>query len=162
MTKADATINLSALSDLSYTSTPISLAATSEDGRPITYFVTGVATAVSNEVALTSAGSITVVAYVEGTSNYNGAYVTVNFTVSKAAANLTMGDVLADYDGSGKTATAVAKDSSGNTLDVTVGIVYTDSSDNVVTIGIPCLTNSEAMASAVSIAPSSSSTFSDE
>ena len=132
VTKADTTISLDALADLSYTSSPITLDATSEDGRTITYFVTGAATAVNNAVTLTSAGDITVVAYVEATSNYNGAYVTDTFTVSKAAANVAMSDVLIDYDGTAKSTTASATDSSGNTLDVTIGIVYTDSSSAVV------------------------------
>ena len=43
-----------------------------------------------------------------------------------------MSDVLVDYDGAAKSATASATDSSGNTLDVTIGIVYTDSSSAVV------------------------------
>ena len=54
------------------------------------------------------------------------------FTVSKASANVAMSDVLADYDGAAKSTTASATDSSGNTLDVTIGIVYTDSSSAVV------------------------------
>ncbi|MBN06834.1 MAG: hypothetical protein CMM45_03260, partial [Rhodospirillaceae bacterium] len=132
VTKADTTVSLDALADLSYTSSAITLDATSEDGRTITYFVTGAATAVDNKVTLTSAGDITVVAYVEGTNNYNGAYVTRTFTVSKAAANVAMSDVLIDYDGAAKSTTATATDSSGNTLDVTIGIVYTDSSSAVV------------------------------
>ena len=127
--KADTTVSLDALADLSYTATPISLAAASEDGRTITYFVTGAATAVGNEVTLTSAGDITVVAFVQGTDNYNGAYETDTFTVSKAAANVAMSDVLVDYDGTAKSTTASATDSSGNALDVTIGIVYTDSSN---------------------------------
>ena len=55
-----------------------------------------------------------------------------HFTVSKAAANIAMSDVLVDYDGAAKSTTATATDSSGNTLDVTIGIVYTDSSSAVV------------------------------
>ena len=132
VTKADTTVSLDALADLTYTSSAITLDAASEDGRTITYFVTGAATAVNNKVTLTSAGEITVVAYVEGTSNYNGAYVTRTFTVSKAAANIAMSDVLVDYDGAAKSTTATATDSSGNTLDVAIGIVYTDSSSAVV------------------------------
>jgi len=124
VTKADTTISLDALADLSYTSSPITLDAASDDGRTITYFVTGAATAVNNTVTLTSAGDITVVAYVAATDNYNGAYVTDTFAVSKAAANVAMSDVLVDYDGTAKSATASATDSSGNALDVTIAITY--------------------------------------
>ncbi len=127
--KADTTISLDALADLSYTSAPITLDATSEDGRTITYFVTGAATAVDNEVSLTSAGDITVVAFVAGTDNFNGAYETETFAVSKASANVSMSDVIADYDGTAKSATATATDSSGNDIDVTINITYDESGD---------------------------------
>lgn len=130
--KADTTVSLDALADLSYSSDTITLAATAAGNRAITYFVTGAATASGNEVTLTSAGEITVVAYVEGTSNYNSAYVTDTFTVSKAGVNVSMSDVLADYDGSAKSTTASAVDDGGNTLDVTINITYADANGDAV------------------------------
>ena len=106
--------------------------ATAEGNRPVTYFVTGAATAVNNEVTLTRSGDITVVAFVEGTANYEEANDTETFTVSKAAANVSMSDVLVDYDGAAKSTVATAKDASGNDLDVTINIVYKDASSAVV------------------------------
>ena len=104
------------------------MAATAAGNRPVTYFVTGATTAVNNEVTLTGAGDITVVAFVEGTVNYEEANDTETFKVELAAANVSMSDVLVDYDATAKTTVATAKDASGNDLDVTINIAYKDAS----------------------------------
>ena len=128
VTKASTTVDLSALAGRSYTPTPITLAATAAGNRPVTYFVTGAATAVNNEVTLTGAGAITVVAFVEGTANYEEANDTETFVVDLAAANVSMSDVFIDYDNTVKSTVASAKDASGNNLDVTINITYKDAS----------------------------------
>ena len=102
ITPAETSLTLGDLPDVVYSTTPITLQATSTGDRPVLYFVTGSASASGNVVTLKSAGTVRVTAYVSKTADYESAYQTKTFSVSKAQVDVAMPDVSAVYTGLGQ------------------------------------------------------------
>ena len=113
------------LPDVVYSTDPITAVATSDAGRPITYFVTGAASAVGNVITLSNAGTVKVTAYVAETDDYGYAYDAKTFTVSKAPTTVTLGGTSVVYTGLGQAVTTSVTDSGGAAISVGVDVVYT-------------------------------------
>ncbi|SVB92201.1 uncharacterized protein METZ01_LOCUS245055, partial [marine metagenome] len=126
ITKATTTLTLADLPDVVYNTDSITAVATVDTGRPVTYFVTGAASASGNVITLHNAGIVTVEAYVAETDDYGFAYDAKTFTVTKAPTTVTLAGTSVVYTGLGQAVTASVADSGGAAITVGVDIVYTD------------------------------------
>jgi hypothetical protein len=83
--KANQTISFTSIPDTAFSTNKITLNATSSSGLPITFAVSSGPAGVSgNQLTLTGAGLVSVIATASGGSNYNPATATNSFTVTKA------------------------------------------------------------------------------
>ncbi|HEY0863312.1 MAG TPA: MBG domain-containing protein [Lacunisphaera sp.] len=101
-------ITFAAPADRAYTTVPFGLVATSDSGLPVTFsIVSGPATLSGSDLTITGVGTVTVRATQGGNATYAAATnVERSFTVTKAAATVTLGSLTATYDGTAKSATA--------------------------------------------------------
>ena len=104
--KADQTITFGAISTKTYEDPDVTVSATSSSGLPVTFTAAGDAMIVNgNTVHITGAGSATITASQSGDGNYNAApSVSQTFTINKATAGITLGNLSQTYDGSAKAA----------------------------------------------------------
>ncbi len=105
-------------------SAPFALAAVASSGLPVTYsVVSGPATLSGNMVTVTGVGSVTIRASQAGNGSFLPAPdVERTFTVTKAAATVTLGSLSATYNGSPRSATATT-----NPAGLTVNFTYNGS-----------------------------------
>jgi formylglycine-generating enzyme required for sulfatase activity len=118
--KAAQTITFAAIPDKLTTDT-IALSATGGgSGNAVTYAVTsGPASITEGVLSFTGAGSVTITASQAGNANYEAAStVSRTFTVTKATATVTLGNLSQTYDGTPKSATATT-DPAGKTVILT-------------------------------------------
>jgi formylglycine-generating enzyme required for sulfatase activity len=89
-------------------------------GNPVTFAVTsGPATITNGVLSFTTSGEVTITANQAGNTNYeNATPVSHTFTVSKATATVTLGNLSQTYDGTPKTASATT-DPAGKTVTFT-------------------------------------------
>jgi MBG domain-containing protein/NHL repeat-containing protein len=93
------TINFSALPNVTYGVSPITLTATTSSGLPVSYTVSGPATVLGSTMTITGAGSVTVTTWQPGNDNYAAAAsVSHSFTVAKAALTITASNVNVAYN----------------------------------------------------------------
>jgi len=106
--KLGQTITFAALPDISYTTEPIALTATSSSSLPVSFtLVSGPATLTDNNLTLTAAGTVTVRASQSGNGTYAaGPNIQRTFAVTKAAASITLSALAPTYDGAAKSAIA--------------------------------------------------------
>ncbi|WP_212005128.1 MBG domain-containing protein [Chitinophaga sp. HK235] len=97
----DQTISFPAISDKTYGDGSFTLSASSSSGLPVSYAVaSGPATISGNTVTITGAGTVTIVAYQGGNSNYNAApQAARTFNVGKAALTVTAKNDTRTYNG---------------------------------------------------------------
>jgi formylglycine-generating enzyme required for sulfatase activity len=122
--KAQQAITFDAIPDKTTTDTVALSATGGGSGNPVTFAVTGgPATIAGGVLSFTGAGSVTVTASQAGNTNYEAApSVSRIFTVTKAAATVTLGNLSQTYDGTPRSVTA-----STNPLGKTVVLTYDDS-----------------------------------
>jgi streptogramin lyase len=122
VSKGFQTIIFDALSNLSFTSTPITLKATASSKLPVTYsIVSGPASISGSNLTLSGVGTVTVSASQEGNDNYNAApSVNRSFTVYQGSQTITF-DALSNLSFTNTPITLDATASSG--LPVTFSIV---------------------------------------
>ncbi len=90
ITQASQAINFAPLSNVTYGTAPITLAATASSGQAIAYTVTGPATLTGSTLTITGAGTVAVTANQAGNTDYNAATaVTHSFTVNPAVLTVT-------------------------------------------------------------------------
>lgn len=113
--KANQSISFPPLTNKTYGDAPFNVSATASSGLPVSLSIlSGPATITGNTVTITGAGAVVVRASQEGDANYNAApNVDQSFTVSKATATLTLGNLNQTYDGSAKSATAATTPAAG-------------------------------------------------
>lgn len=101
-------ITFNALPDIGFTTTPFALSAAASSGLPVTFDVlSGPASVNGTFLTLTGAGVVTIRALQSGNATYAAAVpVDRTFTVTKAAALVTLGSLTTTYDGTAKSATA--------------------------------------------------------
>ena len=92
------TITFSALPNVTYGASPITLGATASSTLPVTYTVTGPATVSGSTLSITGAGPVAVTAAQAGNADYAAATsVTQSFTVGKAALTVTANNASIQY-----------------------------------------------------------------
>jgi hypothetical protein len=107
ISKADQTITFGPLSDKTFGDSSFGLTATSTSGLPVSLTATGNCSISGAMASITGAGSCTVTANQAGDGNYNAANsVARSFSIAKAAATITLGDLTQTYSGSSLTPTA--------------------------------------------------------
>jgi hypothetical protein len=111
ITKAGQAISFAALANKTFGIVPFAVsAAGGASGNPVTFGASGNCTSGGTNggtITITGAGSCTVTASQAGNSNYNAATdVARTFTINKAAATITLGNLSHTYDGTAKAATA--------------------------------------------------------
>lgn len=101
-------ITFAALPDVAYTNTPIALTASASSSLPVSFaLVSGPATLTDNNLTVSAAGTVTVRASQSGNGTFLAAAdVERTFTITKAAATVTLSALSATYDGTAKAATA--------------------------------------------------------
>lgn len=105
--RSSQTITFPALPNRTWGDAPFTLDATSSSGLPVTVeVVSGPATLSGSTLTLTGAGTVIVRASQSGNDTYAAAAVDQSFTVEKASASVTLGNLTATYNGSPKAATA--------------------------------------------------------
>ena len=111
VSKADQTIDFPALGDQAATNV-LALAATASSGLAVEFSVGSGPATITNGATLsfTGAGAVSLVAAQAGDGNWNAAPPATNaFTVDKALAGVTLGDLAQSYDGTAKSATATTE-----------------------------------------------------
>ncbi|HEX8686852.1 MAG TPA: MBG domain-containing protein, partial [Pyrinomonadaceae bacterium] len=128
--KAGQTITFAAPADKTFGVAPFAVSATGgPSGNPVTFAATGNCTSGGTNgatITITGAGSCTVTASQAGNSNYNAAAdVARTFSINKAGATITLGNLSHTYDGTAKAATATTSPSglSGVTITYTLNSV---------------------------------------
>ena len=109
VSQASQTITFPVIPDKLTTTAPFGLTATASSGLAVSYLVvSGPATVSGSTLTITGAGSVTVRATQAGNANYLAASnVDRTFSVTKAPATVTLGNLSATYDGTAKTASTV-------------------------------------------------------
>ena len=107
---ADQTITFDDILGKTYGDLPFELTATSTSGLPVAFTVTsGPATLEGSTLSIIGAGTVTVRAAQAGSGSYNAAtFVEKIFTVGKASAAITLGNLGHAYDGTATSATATS------------------------------------------------------
>ena len=91
-------ITFSALPNVTYGASPITLTATASSGLPATYMVTGPATVSGSTLTITGAGTVNVTASQAGNSEYVAATpVSQSFTVAQAPLTVTANNITVPY-----------------------------------------------------------------
>lgn len=108
---AEQTISFAALSQKTYGDDPFAVSATASSGLPVHFsVVSGPAVVNDNILTITGAGPVTLRALQAGNDNYKpAAPVEQVFTVNKALATITLGELMYTYNAQPKTATVVTK-----------------------------------------------------
>ncbi len=107
--KAPQTISLPSIPS-QYTTNRIQLAGTAGSGLPVNYAIANGPAILSDgtNLSFSGTGSVTLLAMQAGNANWNAAPILTNtFTVSKSAAELTLGSLVQTYNGSARPATAL-------------------------------------------------------
>ncbi|MBU6178149.1 MAG: S8 family serine peptidase, partial [Verrucomicrobia bacterium] len=130
--RAPQTISFAAIPDKAATATVPLSATGGASGNPVTFAVTaGPATIGDGILSFSGAGSVTVTASQAGNANYEAATsVSRSFTVTKATATVTLGNLMQTYDGTPRSVTATT-----NPSDRTVILTYDDSTTPPTEVG---------------------------
>ncbi len=123
VTQASQTISFTALPNVTYGVSPITLAATASSGLAAAYTVTGPATLTGSTLTVTGTGTVAVTANQTGNPNYTAATaVTQSFTVSPATLTVTPNPVTQPYGATNPTlAYTVTGFVKGDTLSLVTG-----------------------------------------
>jgi len=124
------------IDDVTYSTTPFSVAATSSSGLAVSYGVAGPAIVDSDgQLTMIGKGSVTVFFFQDGNlgSNadpsddyYLAAPRVVSFTVNGASATVTLADAAVTYTGTGQFLTPAQTDSASATLNEPITVTYAD------------------------------------
>ena len=127
------TITFDPLPDRTFGDAAFALSANSDSGLPVSFsIVSGPATLEENTLTLTGAGTVTVRASQAGdATRAPAADVDRSFSVAKATATVTLGDLSATYDGTSKAFSAVT-----HPADLTVTKTYDGTSTEPIEAGI--------------------------
>lgn len=121
ISQAPQTINFGVLPDRTFGDAPFAVSATASSTLPVSFsIVSGPASLVGNTVTLEGAGTISISATQAGDANFLAATEVIqNFTVAKAPATVTLGNLATMFDGQPKSVTATT-----NPPDKDVTITY--------------------------------------
>jgi hypothetical protein len=123
ITKADQAITFGALAGKTFGDAAFGVSATASSGLPVSFSAVGDCTIADSTLTITGAGSCTVTASQAGDDNYNPAdSVARTFSITKATATVTLGDLTRTYNGSPQGATV-----STNPEPLTVNVTYNGS-----------------------------------
>lgn len=104
------TVAFDSIPDKVFGDAPFAVNAAASSGLPVTYsIISGPATVAENVVTITGAGLVKVLARQAGDTAYHSASAERSFTVAKAAATVTLGNLVQAYNGSARQATATTE-----------------------------------------------------
>jgi hypothetical protein len=128
------TITAPSIDDVTYSTTSISVAATSSSGLAVKYGVAGPATVDSTgSLTMIGKGAVSVFFFQDGDADYyQAAPVVKSFTINGATATVDLADASAVYDGTGKSLTPTQTDSAGAALSEPIIVTYTDANGDAV------------------------------
>lgn len=125
--KANQIITFGALLNKTYGDADFNVNAIASSGLSVSFSASGQCTVIGTTVRITGAGSCTITASQAGDSNYNAApSVNQTFTINKATASVTLGNLTQTYDSTPKSATA-----STNPPGLSVTFAYTQNGTSV-------------------------------
>ena len=118
--KANQTITFGALASKTYGDAPFAVSATASSSLPVSFSTIGNCTVSGNTVTITGAGSCTVTASQAGNTNYNAApSVSQSFSIAKATATLTLGNLNPVYTGAPRSVTVTTSPANLTGVNVT-------------------------------------------
>ena len=126
------TITAPSIDDVTYSTTSISVAATSSSGLAVKYGVAGPATVNSSgSLTMIGKGAVTVFFFQDGDADYYpAAPVVKSFTINGATATVVLADASVAYDGTGKSLTPTQTDTADAALNEPITVTYTDAGGN--------------------------------
>ncbi|MFZ4058435.1 MAG: beta strand repeat-containing protein, partial [Ferruginibacter sp.] len=130
--KLDQTVTFTPVAAKTFGDAPFTVSATASSTLPISAYaiVSGPAIIVGNTVTITGAGTIVVSATQDGNNTYNAATGTINITVNKALATITLSNNTVVYDGNTKADIATT-----NPLGLNHTITYNGSTNLPINVG---------------------------